>query len=132
MGKRSSFKEYQKKATEVLKDNKRAQGLIVSARQKLVGVLKDNDKLKGFSEKIYVMVRMVRAQISGEYREFPWRTLSMIVGALVYFVTPLDLIPDLIPMLGLTDDISIVYWIYRSVQGDIEKFESWEKAIVPV
>lgn len=129
MSKKENFKKYQKKAEEVLKDNKRVQSLLGSTREKLTEVLENNDRLKEFSEKIYVMIRMVKAQLSGEYREFPWRTLAMIVGALIYFVTPLDLIPDVIPILGLTDDISIVYWIYKSVQEDIERFEEWERTI---
>ena len=129
MSKKENFKKYQKKAEDVLKDNKRVQSLLGSTREKLTEVLENNDRLKEFSEKIYVMIRMVKAQISGEYREFPWRTLAMIVGALIYFVTPLDLIPDVIPVLGLTDDISIVYWIYKSVQEDIERFEEWERTI---
>lgn len=129
MSHKENFKKYQNKAAEVLKDNKRVQSLLGSTREKLTEVLENNDRLKEFSEKIYVMIRMVKAQISGEYREFPWRTLAMIVGALIYFVAPLDLIPDVIPILGLTDDISIVYWIYKSVQEDIEKFEEWERTI---
>ncbi|WP_420579636.1 YkvA family protein [Reichenbachiella sp.] len=129
MSKKENFKKYQKKAEEVLKDNKRVQSLIGSTREKLTEVLENNDRLKEFSEKVYVMIRMVKAQLSGEYQEFPWRTLAMIVGTLIYFVTPLDLIPDIIPILGLTDDISIVYWIYKSVQEDIERFEEWERTI---
>ncbi|MEO9804263.1 MAG: YkvA family protein [Reichenbachiella sp.] len=129
MNKESNFKKYRKRAEEVLKDNERVQSLIGSTRRKLTDVLENNDRLKEFSEKVYVMMRMVKAQISGEYREFPWRTMAMLVGALIYFVTPMDLIPDIIPILGLTDDISIVYWIYRSVQEDIEKFENWERTI---
>ncbi|MEP2026091.1 MAG: YkvA family protein [Reichenbachiella sp.] len=129
MGNKENFKKYQNKATEVLKDNKRVQSLLGSTREKLTEVLENNDRLKDFSDKVYVMIRMVKAQIAGDYREFPWRTLAMMVGALIYFVTPLDLIPDVIPILGLTDDISIVYWIYKSVQEDIEKFEAWERTI---
>lgn len=129
MGKKENFKKYQQKATEVLKDNKRVQNLVSSAKNKLTDVLQNNDRFKEFSEKVYVMIRMVKAQISGEYREFPWRTLAMMVGALIYFVTPLDMIPDVIPILGLTDDISIVYWIYKSAQEDIERFEEWERTI---
>ena len=129
MSKRENFKKYQAKAAEVLKDNKRVQSLLGSTREKLTEVLENNDRLKEFSGKIYVMIRMVKAQLSGDYLEFPWRTLAMIVGALIYFVTPLDLIPDIIPILGFTDDVSIVYWIYKSVQEDIEKFETWERTI---
>lgn len=129
MSKESKFRKYKDKATEVLKDNDRVNELLAGTRKKISEVLENNDKLKDFSDKIFLMIRMVKAQISGEYREFPWRSLAMIVGALIYFITPIDMIPDIIPVLGLTDDISIVYWIYKSIQEDIEKFEAWERTI---
>ncbi len=37
--------------------------------------------------------------------EMPARTKTMIYGALGYFISPLDLIPDFIPAVGFTDDI---------------------------
>ncbi|MEO9966247.1 MAG: YkvA family protein [Reichenbachiella sp.] len=129
MNKESKFKKYRKKAEEALKDKDRIDGILTTTKRKLSDLLGSNERLKEFSDKIYVMIRMVKAQLSGEYREFPWRTLVMMVGGLIYFITPIDLIPDLIPILGLTDDISIVYWIYRSIQEDIEKFEAWERTI---
>lgn len=129
MSKESKFRKYKDKATEVLKDNDRVNELLAGTRKKISEMLGNNDKLKDFSDKIFLMIRMVKAQISGEYREFPWRSLAMIVGALIYFITPIDMIPDIIPVLGLTDDISIVYWIYKSIQEDIEKFEAWERTI---
>ncbi|UXX81210.1 YkvA family protein [Reichenbachiella carrageenanivorans] len=129
MSKKEKFKKYQEKAAEVLKDNERVQSLLGSTKEKLVEVLSSNERLKDFSDKVYVMVRMVKAHLAGDYREFPWRTILLMVGALIYFITPIDMIPDVIPVLGLTDDISIIFWIYRSVQEDIEKFEDWERTI---
>lgn len=125
----AEFKKYQAKAAKVLADNERVQGLLNATGDKLKSILSSSDKLSKFSDTIYLLIRMVKAQFSGEYTEFPWRTVLLIVGALIYFVTPFDLIPDFIPALGLTDDISIVFWVYKSIQEDIEKFETWEKKI---
>jgi uncharacterized membrane protein YkvA (DUF1232 family) len=52
----------------------------------------------------------------------------MVVGALLYFITPLDVIPDLIPALGFTDDAALVLWVYKNIREDIEKFRQWEMA----
>ena len=124
-----NFKKYQAKAAKVLEDNDRVQNLLNTTSEKLKSILASNDKLKQFSDTIYLLIRMMKAQFSGDYSEFPWRTLMLMVGALIYFVTPFDLIPDFIPALGFTDDISIVYWVYTSIQEDIEKFEAWENTI---
>lgn len=123
------FKKYKDRASVLLKDSDRVQTLLSSSKAKLESIIESNQKLKEFTEKIGLMLRMLKAQFSGEYTDFPWKSLTMIAGALIYFITPLDLIPDFIPALGLTDDATIVYWIYQSIQEDIEKFKAWENTI---
>ena len=125
----SNFKKYKEKAASVLKDNKRVQVLLSSSKLKLQSIVDSNEKLKEFTEKVSLMIRMLKAQFTGDYRDFPWKSLVMIAGALIYFITPFDLIPDFIPALGLTDDATIVYWIYQSLQEDVDKFKQWENTI---
>ncbi len=125
----ANFEKYKKKATGLLKDNERVNTLLSTTRGKLKSIVESNEKLKEFSDKVYTFFRMVKAQMTGEYKEMPWKSLVMITGALIYFVTPLDIIPDFIPALGLTDDVAIVVWIYNSLQDDIERFEAWENTL---
>lgn len=70
---------------------------------------------------------MVKAHFSGKYTSFSIKSILLMIAGIVYFVTPIDLIPDFIPALGFTDDITVVFFIYRSLSEDIEMFESWEK-----
>lgn len=46
-----------------------------------------------------------------------WKALALFLGAVAYGVSPIDAIPDLIPVLGLADDVvvfvSIAYFIWR-------------------
>ena len=44
---------------------------------------------------------------------------SVIVGALGYFILPLDLIPDIIPVLGFTDDLTALTLAYKAVKDNI-------------
>ena len=37
-----------------------------------------------------------------------WYRKSIVVGALVYFITPLDTIPDLAPLFGYLDDLGVI------------------------
>ena len=45
-----------------------------------------------------------------------------------YFIYPVDLIPDFIPISGIIDDVALIAWIYKSVDEDIQKFLEWEKS----
>lgn len=98
----------------------------------LVRKLNHTDFTKGdaaiVKEKFFTMGRLLRAYSRGEYREIPWKSLLMIVAAILYFINPIDLIPDLIPLIGLTDDFAVLFMVYRSIGGDIDKFLSWEKS----
>lgn len=129
MNKNKKFEKYRKKAEKLLGENEKVNALLQKTSGKLKSIVNSSDKLKEFSDRIQTLYRMVKAQIAGEYTVLPWKTIVMIVGSLLYFVTPLDMIPDFIPGIGLTDDIAIVYWIYNSILEDIEQFENWEKTI---
>jgi uncharacterized membrane protein YkvA (DUF1232 family) len=82
-------------------------------------------------EKLFVFGRLIRAYALGTYREIPIKNLVLIVAALLYFINPLDLVPDLIPVTGLADDFAILLWIFKTVSGEIDKFISWERSQLP-
>jgi len=38
----------------------------------------------------------------------------------------MDVVPDFIPLLGFSDDLSIIYFIFKNFKSDIEAFKVWE------
>ena len=79
-------------------------------------------------EKLYVLGRLIRAYAVGDYREIPWKSILIIVAAIIYFINPIDLLPDFIPVTGLTDDFGVLLWVYSTVSDEINKFLAWENA----
>ena len=45
---------------------------------------------------------------------------AIIYGALGYFIFPFDIIPDYIPFIGYTDDLSILMYAYKKVKSKID------------
>ena len=45
---------------------------------------------------------------------------AIIIGALGYMISPLDVIPDAIPIAGLTDDLAVLVFVLRKVWGSVE------------
>jgi uncharacterized membrane protein YkvA (DUF1232 family) len=78
-------------------------------------------------QKLQVLIRMVRAYASGEYRIVPWKTIVRIVAVLIYFISPIDIIPDFLIGIGLTDDIALITWLVGAIGDDLEAFADWEK-----
>ena len=79
-----------------------------------------------FRDQLGVVTRLVRAYASGEYRQLPWKTLLRVVAVLVYFVSPIDILPDFLPIVGFSDDIALMLWLFSGLKDDIEKFRQWE------
>ena len=53
--------------------------------------------------------------------DVPARTKAVIMGALGYLIAPLDFLPDLLPVLGYTDDIVAISFALIKVQGYIDE-----------
>jgi uncharacterized membrane protein YkvA (DUF1232 family) len=74
------------------------------------------------------LFRIVKSWKSGSYREVPWNTVVLSTGAIIYFLTPVDFVPDVLPVLGLIDDIAVIRWVLGAIRSDLGKFRAWEQA----
>ena len=72
------------------------------------------------------LVRLVVAYARGNYRDIPPDSLALIVAGLVYVVSPLDLIPDAIPVVGFVDDAVVIGWVIKAVRQELDGFRAWE------
>ena len=45
---------------------------------------------------------------------------AMIIGALGYLISPLDVVPDAIPIAGLADDLGVLVFVLKKVWTDID------------
>jgi len=126
--KSKSFQKALKKAVGIAKNPEKIADLISGVSNKMSDVDVNKERVSGFLERVKTLLRMLRAYINGDYREIPWKSLLMILGALIYFMMPLDLIPDFIPITGLADDIAIIFLVFNSINEDIEDFLEYEKS----
>ena len=91
--------------------------------------LQDNDGRRALSRvqtDAYALLRMVTAWSQRRYTRMPWRVLFYTLGGLLYFLNPLDLIPDFIAGFGLVDDAAVMAGVVGALQQEIERFEAWE------
>jgi uncharacterized membrane protein YkvA (DUF1232 family) len=74
-----------------------------------------------------VMVSLVRSFIKKEYRDIPIGSIIAILSALIYFVSPFDILPDSIPVLGYIDDAAVIAVCWKLVGSDVEEYVKWRK-----
>ena len=83
-------------------------------------------KFRQLFEVALTLVRLVRSFISGEYREISTSTIVAGLAVLLYVLSPIDLVPDFIPVVGFLDDLSLVSWFVSKFQVEIIRFKEWE------
>jgi len=119
------FNSAKSKAKNIASDPNKLRSLLGNTVEKLQDVEGRQELYNDFVGKVNTYVRLMRSVLRGEYH-LPWKSVLLIVAGLVYFVSPVDLIPDFIPMSGLIDDVSIILWIFSTLREDIEHFSEWE------
>jgi uncharacterized membrane protein YkvA (DUF1232 family) len=125
--KQSKF--YKKAATKALKvaaDKNKVLSLVSKA---FLYFQKNEDNRpvgEEIKEKFNTLLRLVPALYKKEYTQFPWSSLIKTIAVLIYFVSPLDALPDFIPVVGFLDDFALISWVLSSLHTDITNFENWE------
>jgi uncharacterized membrane protein YkvA (DUF1232 family) len=75
---------------------------------------------------LQLIFRMVRAWLGGEYKELSSGSAVILVGALVYFLMPIDAIPDFLPGVGFIDDAAVIAMALAAVKSEVDRFKAWE------
>ncbi|MEO8513178.1 MAG: YkvA family protein [Ignavibacteria bacterium] len=55
-------------------------------------------------------------------KDVKWYRKSIVVAALVYFVTPFDAMPDFAPFVGYLDDIGVIAWTVKFLGSEITSY----------
>jgi uncharacterized membrane protein YkvA (DUF1232 family) len=124
----TAFRKATAEAESFVKDPERLRKLVGDAREKI------NHIPRGpFAETwpyLMAMIRLIRAYHQLEYRDISAQNLLVIVAAIIYFVSPFDVIPDSVPILGNIDDAFVVRLAMKSVSADLDAFMAWETSKV--
>lgn len=117
--------KYNDKAKDFIGDQQKTQGLLNRA------IKMANDKKQNLEEvweKLQLFFDLVKAYTKGEYKNVSPSTILSVVGTLIYFVSPLDLVPDFIIGLGILDDAALIGFTVRKISSELEAFSKWKRA----
>lgn len=113
-------------AENIARDPDEMNNLVHKSRKKMHSVKDKKFNFVNFIPQLLTFQRMLKAYSRRDYPHLPWKSVLSIIGALLYFLNPLDIIPDFIPGIGLLDDITVLAWAYKALGTDVERFEEWE------
>jgi uncharacterized membrane protein YkvA (DUF1232 family) len=120
----SGFRREEKKAKRLVQDPVAVLRAAERASDKAQGA---RGPLARVWDDMQTAIRLLRAWGRREYRGVARRTIVMVVGGLLYFLSPIDAIIDAIPVLGLVDDAAVLGWVLVQVRSDLDAFREWER-----
>jgi uncharacterized membrane protein YkvA (DUF1232 family) len=71
---------------------------------------------------------MLRAMIRGSYKA-SFLTMVALIAGLLYILSPIDLIPDFIPVVGWLDDGAVMYFLLKRLMYEMQRYEAWKNPL---
>jgi uncharacterized membrane protein YkvA (DUF1232 family) len=98
---------------------------VLDKEEEILG--KAHGPLEKFAQTIKLLFSVIKDYANGNYKKIPWTTIAAIIGSLLYVFSPIDLVPDFIPVLGLMDDAAVLGMCLAGIERDLEKYKIWKK-----
>ncbi len=117
----------QNKAKSVISNKERVVELVTKALA-FCKKLGNISFLKKWVLDIPKLCDMLIDTISGTYKNTPYSSLVIVAAAIIYAVSPFDLLHDAIPFLGILDDVAILKAVLNTIKNDLESYSSWKEA----
>ncbi|MFL6559322.1 MAG: YkvA family protein [Bacillus sp. (in: firmicutes)] len=117
--------KYNDEAKEYLNNPQKTQNLLNKAVKMANG---KKESLGEVWEKLQLFFELVKAYSKGEYKNISPSTILTVIGTLLYFVSPLDLVPDFIIGLGILDDAALIGYTVKKVSHELDAFSKWKRA----
>ena len=119
------LKRFAKRGARLAADKKALAAVLAELRARRDG---NAGPLAKLGDDLKTLLRLLDATVSGRYPALPQGVMTAVGAALLYWLMPLDLIPDPILALGFIDDAAILGWVLKRLSDDLVAFRSWEKA----
>lgn len=116
---KSQYEKNQKKFKEDL-------GKVLDKADELKKKFQEEEKLSKYWGDFKLLFSMIKDYYNRKYTTVPWYVISAIGGALLYVLSPIDLIPDFIPFVGYIDDAAVIAFCINRISAEVDKYKRWK------
>ncbi|HFR3770717.1 TPA: YkvA family protein [Streptococcus suis] len=110
------------RAEALLSDQGKLEHFLQNIEKKLARLPFGGDKFSA----IPGMISMVRSYVKRDYTVLPKGAILATIGALIYFFSPLDALPDFLFGPGLLDDAFVLNACLKLVRSDVDEYRNWQ------
>ena len=119
------YLDYERRADGLVKSKERLKNLATQAVRKLSGTA--SMRIDRVRDQLILCIALVRSWMHGEYDGVSRQTIVAVTAALLYFVVPLDVIPDFLIGWGFIDDASVVGYVMTKFAAEMDAFRRWQE-----
>ncbi len=76
---------------------------------------------------IQMLMSVIQSSVNGDYSDLSDNTLVVLTATLLYVLSPVDMIPDMIPGAGFTDDAAVVNFCVNMYRDELDRFLLWRE-----
>jgi uncharacterized membrane protein YkvA (DUF1232 family) len=115
--------KYEGNAREYITNPQKTDGLLKKA---ILKAKTNKGSLGDAWGKLQLFFDLVKDYSKGNYRNVSTKTILTVIGAILYFVSPLDVVPDFLVGLGIVDDAAVIGYTLKKLSREIEEYQKWK------
>ncbi len=120
---------WEKKAQGYIDNPKKTESLLSKVLKKAEDS-KHHEVISSIWDKIHLLFSLVRDWSNGAYKDISKSAILAIIGGLIYFVSPIDVVPDFWVGLGLVDDAAVLGLIINQLDKELIRYKEWKKHVL--
>lgn len=101
---------------------------ILAKARKIEDKLQKVPALHRFWQDVRLSLELVRDYRAGRYRSIPSWAIAAVAFGLLYLIDPLELVPDVIPVVGYLDDVAVIALVLHLVKAELARYAAWRQS----
>lgn len=110
-------------AKELLASPEKIDKLLIKAEELCSKLPGDVAALKYIPE----FLSLLNNYVAGKYKDISVTSVIAVVAVIIYFVSPFDIIPDILPVVGYFDEAYVIGLCLNTISDELEKFLIWRR-----
>jgi len=120
---KSILNSFTKTAQQLVKDKSKT---LEKVQEGLKKAATNKGALSNIWDQLQLLFELAKDYAKGNYTAISKGSIVAVIAGLLYFISPLDLIPDFIIGLGFVDDAFVLSLVYKQLAKDLEKYQKWK------